>query len=596
MTDDPLRYHFAFGEGTTYAHAMALVSEHVPVSGGVVVDLGCGFGAVAEPVRELGLEYLGVDCEAAGVKDLVGRGMEVLVGDLGRPEELLAEVARSLGGRRVAAILMLDSLEHLPNADEVLRVLHRFAGEQGRAPLVVSIPNVTHVDVAVKLLLGRFEMTPTGLLDRTHVRFFSEAGLDEAMGAAGWFEIARQDLELSQSDQHFPVGTVALEATTSLGQFLRGVRASASPSAFVNQFVRAYLPGPSPAPRTLPADTPPEQGPFLSVLVRTQAKRPHTFVETLLSLAAQDCADFEVLVLCHDVGAPERARIEETIGEFHPAFSGRVRVVEVCGGGRSRPLNVGAAEAAGRYLAVLDDDDVALGNWVGELRGLAKGHPGMVVRIGVAEQWVKELPGAWDSEAGYEPVDRPRCPYPMRFDLLEHLWENRTPPSGFAVPRSLVTDLGQGWDESLPVYEDWDLLLRAASMCGVADAPVVGALYRRWRVGESSLTAHAEHEWEAARASVVSKLDRAPYLLGRGLFARLLQVAHERSDLANRLAGTEALVAALDSFLADARAQVADLRGSTSWRLTAPLRRAGRLLAIVRRRRHPTARSRQAAA
>ena len=126
MTSDPLRYHFSYGEGTPYAHAMALLSEHVAASGGVVVDLGCGFGAVAEPVRELGLEYLGVDSEAAGIKDLVGRGMEVLVGDLGRPEELMAEVAECLGGRPVAAILMLDSLEHLPNADEVLGVLHRF--------------------------------------------------------------------------------------------------------------------------------------------------------------------------------------------------------------------------------------------------------------------------------------------------------------------------------------------------------------------------------------------------------------------------------------------------------------------------------------
>ena len=317
---------------------------------------------------------------------------------------------------------------------------------------------MTHLDLGIKLLLGRFEMTPTGLLDRTHVRFFSDAGLDEAMALAGWFEIARKDFELSQSDQHFPVDTVALASASSLGQFLREVRASASPTAFVNQFVRAYLPGPSPVlPSTSIAPT--QERPFLSVLVRTQGKRSHTFVETLLSLAAQECADFEVLVLCHDVDKAERARIDETIDEFHPAFSERVRVVEVCGGGRSRPLNVGAAEAVGRYLAVLDDDDVALGNWVGELRALAEGHPGMVVRIGVAEQWVTELPGAWDNETGYEPVDRPRCPYPMHFDLLEHLDENHTPPSGFAVPRSLVTDLGQGWDESLPVYEDWDILL-----------------------------------------------------------------------------------------------------------------------------------------
>jgi len=141
------------------------------------------------------------------------------------------------------------------------------------------------------------------------------------------------------------------------------------------------------------------------------------------------------------------------------------------------------------------------------------------------------------------------------------------------------------------VYEDWDLLMRAASMCGVANAPVVGALYRRWRVGESSKTAHADHEWQAAQASVISKLDRAPYLLGRGFVAQLLLAARERSDLETRLAGTQALAAALNTLLGDARAEYADIRGSTSWRLTAPLRRAGRLLASARRRRHPTARN-----
>ncbi len=608
------RYHFAFGDRTPYAEVVALVGSHCRGSGEVVVDLGCGFGAVAEPIRELGLDYLGVDSEPAGVKDLAARSMAAIVGDLGHLDQVIAEVEDSLAGREVAGILMLDSLEHLPNADEVLRALHRFSLDHGSVPLVVSIPNVTHVDVAVKLLLGRFVMTPTGLLDRTHVRFFSGASLDETMRAAGWREVARRDFELSQSDQHFPPGLVALVPHTPIGRLLREVRAAASPGAFVNQFVRAYLPGPAqaadvsdgplasesasesaveravePAPDASP-ETELEPAPFLSVLVRTQGKRWHTFAETMLSLAAQDCTDFEVLVLCHDVGEHERALIELLVREHHESFSKRVRLVEVCGGGRSRPLNAGALVARGSYLAVLDDDDVALGSWVGELKRLASRHPGKVLRLGVAEQWVEERHGAWDGEDGYEPVDRPRCPYPMRFDLLEHLWENRTPPSGFALPRSFVVDMGQGWDESLPVLEDWDLLLRAASMCGVADAPVVGALYRRWRVGESSSTVHADHEWHAAHASVVSKLDSAPFLLGRGQLAMVRDAVHDRAEAGKRLAEAEERLGqiarhneALDTALQDARAQLEDLRGSTSWRVTAPIRSLGRLARFFKR-------------
>ena len=606
---DPACYDFAFGEHTPYANAMALLRAHLPRGGEVVVDLGCGFGAVAEPVRQLGLAYLGVDSQPAGVKDLLGRGMEAMVDDLSNPEEVLADLDRALGGRQVAAVLMLDAIEHLSNGTEVLVALNRFAARHGRVPLVVSIPNVTHLDVAVKTLLGRFEYTETGLLDSTHVRMFSPSGIDRVMRSAGWAEVSRMDFELSQSDQHYPGSLVALEPSTPLGGLLRSIRIGSCEGAFVNQFVRAYLPGPLPAAAAEEAEASaaadslgPAGGaaPFLSVLVRTQAKRPHTLVETLLSLAAQDCQDFEVLVLCHDVGGERRASLEQMVGEFHESFTRRVRLVDVCGGGRSRPLNVGAHVARGRYLAVLDDDDMAFGNWVSAFRRLADRCPGRVLRLAVAEQWFEERPGAWAGQTGYEPVDRPRCPYPMDFDLLDHLWENHTPPSGFALPRSLVVDLGQGWDESLPVLEDWDLLLRASSWCGVVDEPIVSALYRRWRLGESSSTVHAKHEWDAAWRFIVAKLDAAPYLLPRGGLAGVRNALNERSELVGRLAESErsreeeitrreeeiaSLRSALHTTATEARAQIDEIRSSTSWRLTAPLRSAGKPLARIRHRR-----------
>jgi 2-polyprenyl-3-methyl-5-hydroxy-6-metoxy-1,4-benzoquinol methylase len=634
VTEDPLagrglgageRYHFAFGERTPYSKVISLVERHCTRGEGVVVDLGCGFGAVAEPIRALGLDYLGVDAEPSGVKDLLARSMEALVGDLGQPDQILRELDAAIGGRRLAGILMLDSLEHLADVDGLLRAIASFSLRRGSAPLVVSIPNVTHLDVAVKLLMGRFEMTDTGLLDRTHLRFFSPASLEATMRDSGWYEIDRNDFELSQSDQHFPEELVALVPSTPLGRFLRGLRAAAGQGAFVNQFVRAYLPtgssgGGLDAPaRTSTGSSDRSTGlseaagaqassrseeaagaqassrceeatePFLSVLVRTQGRRPHTFAETILSLAAQDCEDFEVLVLFHDVGEARRSELEQVVREHHESFARRVRFVDVCGGGRSRPLNEGAMQARGRYLAVLDDDDVALGGWVGELRRLEERHPGKVLRVGVAEQWVEERPGAWGGEDGYEPVDRPRCPYPMKFDLLEHLYENRTPPSGFAVARSFVVDMGNRWDESLPVLEDWDLLLRAVSLCGVASEEVVGALYRRWRRGESSSTAHAEHEWQSAHAFIVSKLDAQPYLLGPGHLARVRTAVHERTVLEARIRDLESSLEAerrragdLAVALDDARGQVDDLRSSTSWRITAPLRDLGRVKRILR--------------
>lgn len=583
-------YQFAYGPNTPYAHAVGLVERHRAAAGEVVVDLGCGYGAIAEPVRDLGLSYLGVDLDPGGLKSLVERGMEAVTGDLTRPDALVAEIRQALGDRPVAALCALDAVEHVANADELLAALSRFALELGGVPLVVSIPNVSHFDLAAKLLLGRWDVTPTGLLDATHVRFFSPSGLERAMAHAGWGEVDADDLELGTSDQHFPADAVVLERESALGALLARVRREAAPGWITNQFVRAYLPRRPTSVTELPPAPDPAQ-PFLTVLVRTRGTRMTTLVETLLSLAAQTCDDFEVLVLCHDVAEERTAVIRDMVAEFHPSFSGRVRVVPVTGGGRSRPLNVGAVEARGHYLAALDDDDLAFAHWVEALRDAWQAAPGHMLHIGVARQNVVHTPEAWGPEGGYDVVSKPRAEYPLTFDLLSHLWDNWTPNNGYAVPRSFVNDLGQRYDESLPVLEDWDFLLRAASFCGTWSAGVIGGLVRVWVEGENSMTAHDEEVWEQARRTVRAKFDGAPLLMGKGTMSRAFEVLGRLADAEHQVRVLHAERDVLNHHLhnaglalAGARAELDQVRRSTSWRLTAPVRAVTGLVRRGRRR------------
>ncbi len=69
-------------------------------------------------------------------------------------------------------------IEHLVDPARVFTDLGRLVERLGGPTLVVSIPNVTHIDLATKLLLGRWDMTTTGLLDDTHVTFFDHARVD----------------------------------------------------------------------------------------------------------------------------------------------------------------------------------------------------------------------------------------------------------------------------------------------------------------------------------------------------------------------------------------------------------------------------------
>ena len=113
-------------------------------------------------------------------------------------------IEKRLADRPLAAIVMIDALEHITNGPEVLTAFGELAHRQGGAPLVVAVPNVTHFDLGAKLLLGRWDMTETGLLDDTHVSFFSSGRLHEMTTQTGWSRSARTTSHCGSATSIFP--------------------------------------------------------------------------------------------------------------------------------------------------------------------------------------------------------------------------------------------------------------------------------------------------------------------------------------------------------------------------------------------------------
>jgi len=619
----PERYRFQFAPGSTYQRVVGLLERWGPPAG-VVVDLGCGYGAMAEPLRDRGYTYVGVDADPGSVEDLRARGFEADVLSLDPARELPAAVERISGSRPLAAVCLLDVLEHLSAGPDVLDVLRGATAAHPGAVLLMSVPNVAHVDLAAKLLMGRWDITPTGLLDETHIALYTESRLCDVVGRAGWVERGRDDLVMVRSDQHFPADAAALSATSPLGALVRDVR-DRLPASTVNQFVRAYVPTVCvpevcvpevcvPGVHAAASPPMPERDRFLTVVVRTGAERPEMVADAMLSLLAQTSQDFDVVMCCGDAGGltAARAALDALPGDLRA----RVEILagaapegdgpEGDGGGRGQALNEAFSRGRGRYLAVLDHDDIAFAHWIETFATGAAATEGRLVRAMSASQAVRPergqdqagrgqagrgQAGRGRSTAGYEPVDRPRSPWPSAFSLADHLQRNETYLSSWAFPRSCVEDLGLRFDETMAVGEDWHFAVRAALLCGVTDVAEVTSLHREWIPAPGLPEDHGAPGWDETRARLHADLRAAAWpvdgttlvdLVASGRIDRRVgeqaagdehgALRGELDDARRALDETRASAAARDQELREARHEATMLRASSSWRVTAPLR------------------------
>jgi 2-polyprenyl-3-methyl-5-hydroxy-6-metoxy-1,4-benzoquinol methylase len=154
-----------------------------------------------------------------------------------------SEFETYLVGEQFDVIIFGDVLEHLREPEKMLSQIRRYLAPNGY--LVISLPNVAHASIRLTLLQGRFDYQPLGLLDRTHLRFFTLASLCSMVQEAGFrisdFQRIRCgffDAEIQPEVATIPVATLRYlcqdpEATTYQFVFRAvpsGVAAPTSPA------------------------------------------------------------------------------------------------------------------------------------------------------------------------------------------------------------------------------------------------------------------------------------------------------------------------------------------------------------------------------
>lgn len=129
-----------------------------------VLDVGCAAGFLNEFLPTPDFRFVGVERDPDLVAIARQRYDTVFQADLSQPLDLPLEPPQ--------AIILADILEHLPDPETVLLdLLQRYA--KPGTPVIISLPNVAHLYVRLSLLLGKFDYSDRGILDRTHLRFFT---------------------------------------------------------------------------------------------------------------------------------------------------------------------------------------------------------------------------------------------------------------------------------------------------------------------------------------------------------------------------------------------------------------------------------------
>ena len=142
-----------------------------------VLDLGFGTGLFAQRVRPACRYLAGVELDPEAAKEGAPFFDESVTGDL------VGAVSRPWK-EPFDVIVAGDVLEHLPRPEVLLGFLRRLLKPDG--VLLLSLPNVANVTVRLGLLAGRFDYASRGILDETHLRFFTRRTGRALLESAGY--------------------------------------------------------------------------------------------------------------------------------------------------------------------------------------------------------------------------------------------------------------------------------------------------------------------------------------------------------------------------------------------------------------------------
>ena len=143
-----------------------------------ILDLGCAAGYFARELQQKKCRVVGIDIDPDALQEAQKYCQKVVLANLNTLDR------RKLPKQKFDYVLLLDLIEHLTNFNDLLALIKNNLDEDSK--LILSTPNIAHVSIRLGLLTGNFNYTEYGILDKTHVHFFTFKTLIDTLVSDGY--------------------------------------------------------------------------------------------------------------------------------------------------------------------------------------------------------------------------------------------------------------------------------------------------------------------------------------------------------------------------------------------------------------------------
>ncbi|WP_199137411.1 methyltransferase domain-containing protein [Delftia sp. ASV31] len=239
--------------------SLSVLAGHVRAQAHIL-DLGCGSGALGAFLTE----HKQCVCDGVTLSQEEARHAapfyrHVHVADL---ED--CDLDQLFGDARYDYIVCADVLEHLRQPERILAACRKRLTPEGR--LLISVPNAGYSGLVAELLHGEFRYREEGLLDRTHLRFFTRRSLSRFLAEQGWQVDDIDTIERALPESEFRVAYDSLPPAVARHLL-------ATPDALAYQFIASAAPAAQALPIEPPLNYPQGHALFTAQLYMARAGR-----------------------------------------------------------------------------------------------------------------------------------------------------------------------------------------------------------------------------------------------------------------------------------------------------------------------------------